>query len=1012
MNVNFLLRRPILLIGTFIALIAYGLFALWHIPAEVLPNFEYPQIGIVVHDPGATAEEMESLIVRPLEGQMMGLTHLKSLLSSMGQGTAQLTARFDEGTNAQLDLQSVYAAIDRARGELPAGIHPFAEVMGNAINEIADYSLSIPADVPNYLVQRNIRTRILPALRAVPGVQRVELFGSGAEALWIQPNLVALRHYHMGVEALAKAIKAQVTFGPAGHLDLGHQNVLLEMRSLPLTGSQLDDVPVSTPQGSVPLGALARIFRTAMPLHSGVVLDGFPSLGLIVFKQPNASTLPVDQAVSATLARLANQLPSGVHWVPIYRQSHLVRLIGSDLGRNLLAGGLLAICVLLWLLGIHRGVWVLALSIPLSLLLAIAGLYACGQSLNLLTLGALTVAVGLLADDGIIVLEAIYHRWESGVAGEAGVLAGLTDIIGADTIGTLTNVVAYLPLLAVGGLASLFSAPFAIAMSFALLASLLASLTIIPLVLRWAGKAPQSPRKSTQFLSWLQHGNQRLLGLTLQHPRLSALAAALLFALSLVILALMPIDFMPLPNEGVLLDSFTLPPGSSLRETRAAVHQLTQRFRADPVVAHTFARIGSARHTAYTERAFAGEIQIVLKTDINTNALDTIAARLLREGNMDGVQQSIDTPTIERLGESLSGLPQPFEISLFGPHLGTLRQLSIQIASHLKQVPSLSDIFNNDTYPVPVLQIKPRTDALRAYGLTPHTLYQQLDLLLNGRILDQVPDGEEPLALYMRLPHPQGLRISTLRHLLMHDANGWTPLGQLAQLDLEQNPNEIRHMDGARAVDILATPTTTLGTAITAARHALRNIHMPSGYRYSFGGLYPMLIHTAWVLGLASLCALALVLGIMTLQFNRFRPAGILLLQAPLAFTGGALALAISGVGLNATGLIGFLTLAGISLNHGIVLFSYARANERSGQTPEAAIRQAVSDRFRPIVLTTLTATLGMLPTALGWGLGAAPEQGLAIVILGGVIWSSLLSTNLLPALYLQWGHPHAKPSH
>lgn len=1009
MTVPPLFKRPILWIGLFTILSAYGLYALWHIPIEVLPRFDYPQISIIVHDPGTTAEEMETLIVRPLEGQLMGLAGLQHLRSSMGQGTAQITARFDEGTNPQLDLQTVYAAIDRARGVLPTAAHPFAEVMGNAINEIADYGIDFPKSIPAYRIQRDLRTRILPALRAVPGVQRVELFGSGNEVLWIQPNPGALRRYDIGVRALSKAVRDQVVFGPAGHLNLGHQNVLLEVRHLPLTSAALRRVPVPSPHGPVPLGALARIVRTAKPIHSAIMLDGHPSLGLIVLKQAGASTIPVDRAIAKTLMHLQSQLPHGVHWVPIYRQSHLVKLIGGDLSRNLLAGGLLAITVLLWLLGIHRGVWVLALSIPLSLLLGIAGLYAFGQSLNLLTLGAFTVAVGLLADDGIIVLEAIYHRWEKGITGISGVGAGLTDIASADLIGTLTNVAAYLPLLVVGGLAGLFFKPFALAMSLVLLASLLVSLTLIPLVLGQISRVPQPPRSSSQILEWLHRGNKRFLDLTMRRPRSSVLIAVGLFLLSLIALALIPIDFMPLPNEGVLLDGFTLPPGTSLSQTRLAVQQLTQRMRADPAVAHTFARIGSARDTGYTERSFAGEIQIVLKPDVNTADLDMIANRLLREAALDGVQQSIDTPTIERLGESLSGLPQPFEITIYGPHLKTLRQLSNGIAARLRHVPSLEDIFNNDSYPVPVLRVEPNPDALRAYDLSPNNLYQQLNLLLYGHTLAKVPNGERPLGLYLRLPHPQGLQLAMLRKLLLHTASGWTPLGQMARLKIQQTPNLIRHIDGARAIDILATPKASLGTAISAARQALRTFKLPAGYRYAFGGLYPLLIHTAWVLGLASLGALLLTLGIMALQFDGLRLAGILLLQSPLAFTGGALALAISGVGLNATGLIGFLTLMGISLNHGIVLLSYARANERMGLSREEAVRTAVRDRFRPIVLTTLTAALGMLPTALGWGIGAAPEQGLAIVVLGGVIWSSLLSTNLLPTLYLRWGHRQLK---
>ncbi len=203
----------------------------------------------------------------------------------------------------------------------------------------------------------------------------------------------------------------------------------------------------------------------------------------------------------------------------------------------------------------------------------------------------------------------------------------------------------------------------------------------------------------------------------------------------------------------------------------------------------------------------------------------------------------------------------------------------------------------------------------------------------------------------------------------------------------------------------MATPRGALGSTIADAKAALSSLSLPHGYRISFGGMYPELIHTAEAMGVAVVVALFLTLGILALQFGGLRLPLILLLQAPLAFTGGALALAMSGVGLNATGLIGLLTLVGVSLNHGIVLLAYVRAHEKQGMAPDEAVRRAVNERLRPIVLTTLTAALGMLPTALGFGAGAAPEQGLAIVVLGGVLWSAMLSTNLLPALYLRWGH-------
>jgi cobalt-zinc-cadmium resistance protein CzcA len=995
--------HPVVWALVYAALLAYGVHALTAIPVEVLPPFNFPQVSVIVHQPGGSARELEALVVRPLEGRLLTLPNVETVRSVMSRGSAEIDIRFRQGTSEQLDLQAAQSAIDRARGELPQSVHPYAQVMGSAINEVADYALALPPEQDPATVERMVRTRIVPALRAIPGIRRVDAYGAGDEALWIEPNLHALQRYGVSVAALAQAVRAQVLMQPSGYLSLGHQDVLMEARNLPTHAAQLAQTPVPAAHGPIPLEALARVVRSAVPIHSAILLDGHPAIALTVFKQANASTVPVTQAVSRALAELRGELPAGLRWVRIYSQGHLVHLVGTDLGRNLLIGAGLAIGVLVWVLGAARGIWTLAFSIPLSLLLGIAGLYFAGQTLNLMTLGALTIAVGMLADDAIIVLESIYHRWERGASRWGGIRRGLRDIAIPDVTGTLTTVAVYVPLVFVGGLAGLFFVPFALAMTLALLGSLLVSLSFIPLGLGLlCARASGKPTAAGRLVERLRRWNAHLLDVVVHRPRLSLAVCIMLLLGSLAGLVLVPVNFLPLPNEGVLLDSFTLPPGTSLPDTEATVETMTRKLRRDPAVVHVFARIGSPANTAYIEPAYAGEIQIVLKSAVGVSALDQIASRLLAESRMPAVQASINTPTIERLGESLSGLPQPFVVRLYGSSIAELRAISEKVAARLKKLPQLSDVFNNDAYPVTQLQITPNMNALNAYGLTPAEFYQQIQLLLAGKVIAQVPYGAYYLDLYMRLPGAPELSVASLRNLPIRSA-GWTPLGQLASVSLETAPNQIRHIDGARALDILATPNGTPGAAISAAKQALASLHLPAGYRIGFGGLYPELEHDAVGLAIAAVVAFVLMAGILLLQFDGALVPGLLLLQIPLAITGGAFALIASGVGLNAIGMVAFLTLIGIGLNHGIVLLDRARRNEAAGMSPEAATREAVQVRFRPILLTTLTAAVGMLPTALGWGKGAAPEQGLALMILGGIIWSALLSTNLLPGLYIHW---------
>lgn len=997
------LTRPLFWVLLLGIVLSGAIYACLEVPVEVLPQFDFPQISVIVHLPGTTAGELENLVVYPLEGQILTLPELQSVRSTMGNGVAEITVRFRQGTSATLDLDAVNGAIDRARGQLPPAAAPLAQIMGNAINEVADYTAEIPAGIAPAAVQRAVEANVAPALRALHGVQYVNVYGAGEEALWIQPDLGALERYGISASTIATAVRHDVLLKPSGYIRAGHNDIMLEARNLPLHVRQLRAIAVPGPHGPLPLGALARVVRTGMPTRNAIALDGRPSVALTIIKQPGAATADVTHAVQKTIERTRNQLPQGVRWVRIYDQGHIVHLVGADLGRNLLIGMLLAAAVLFWVLGAGRGIWVLALSIPLALALATAALYATGQDLNLMTLGALTVAVGLLADDAIIVLESIYHHWEAGEGHWQGVLRGVKQIIVPDITGTLSNVAIYLPLLFVGGLAGLFFIPFALAMSFALLASLGVSLIFIPLGLGFVGARPASGTSSGhRVLAWIRHHNTRLFHVVSRRPRLSLAITFGVLLVSLVGLVLVPVNFLPLPNEGVLLESFSLPPGSSLRDTRAAVEQMTQRLLADPSVAHVYARIGSSARTTYTEPANAGEIQVLLRRGVSVNALDRIGQRIKRESRLPGVQLSVDTPTVERLGESLSGLPQPFVIHIFGARVRTLRATATMVATRLRRIKALSDIFDSDGYPVTQLQITPSDQALAHYGLTPAALYAQLDPLLNGQLLAQVPEGNVPLGLYMRLAGAPELSLSALSHLPIR-TEGWTPLDQLARLNLVQTPNQIRHVAGARALDILATPDGPLASTVAAARHALAGLKLPPGYRIAFGGLYAQLERAAFGLLVAAVAAFVLMLGLLVLQFEGWLIPGLLLLEIPLAVTGGAIALIVSGVGLNATGIIGFLTLIGIGLRHSIVLLDRARQNELAGMALEDAVEEAIKVRFRPIVLTAVTAILGMLPTALGLGEGAAPEQGLAVVILGGLAWSAVRSTNLIPALYLYW---------
>ncbi len=983
-------------------LILAAVRAVWLTPVEVLPALDFPQVQVFVRQDGSSTVELERQLVAPLEAQILNLSDLDSVHALMGHGSVEIDIRFRGSNGADTDLLNVEAALARAQPDLPQGVHPHAELMGQSVQEVSDQAAEIPSNVDPVAVQHAVSTYVVPALRAIPGIQSVQAYGAGEEALWIQPDLSALQSYGVGVEQLAKAVKDQFAFSAVGALELGHQDVPVELKSLPLRRSDLAQLSVPTNAGTVPLEALAHIERAGIPEHHAVELDGHSTVALRVVKQAGVSTTEVDAAIQRVLHETLSALPQGVHWIPLYRQGHLVQQIETDLGRNLLLGAFFAILVLYAVLGSGRQVMVLAFSIPLSLLLGIAGLHALGQDLNIMTLGALTVAVGLLADDAIIILESIQQRWAIGDQHWEGIRRGVQQMLVPDISSTLTNVAMYVPLLFLSGLTAVFFVPFALAMVLALLASMLVSLVVIPLGLGLTKGFEGSDQATARWvLSWLRRANRVLFRWVSRAPKLSLALTLLTMMVSLVVLTWLPVDFLPLPGEGALLVSFTLPPGTSLSETEEAAKRMTSVLSRISGIQHVFARIGSAASTDYTEPAYAGEITLMLRPGISVQSLGTLSLRIRSAIRLPGVQVAIDTPTVERVGESLSGLPQPFIVHVFGDQVQVLRPLAEQITQRLRQIPSLSDVFDNDGYPVTTLGIEPKPQALQMAGITATDLAYQLHLMLSGQIVAEVPNGVSHQPIYLRLADANQQSLQELANVPVQTGQGFIPLGQLAKIYFNTVPNQLHHVMGVRSLDILATPSGPLLATEQAARSALRGIHIPKGYRISFGGLAEELEHTVVAIFLAGLMALALLLAILMVQFEGLLVPALLMLEIPLALTGGLVALAVTGIGINATGMIGLLTLVGIGLRHSIVLFDRIQSNERQGMTATEAVEEAIEVRFRPIVLTVLTAVLGMLPTAMGWGEGAAPEQGMAVVLLGGLLWSAVRSTNLIPALYL-----------
>lgn len=1019
-------RRAIVLLGT-LALLLAGALAASRASLDVLPDFMPPRVVVQTEAPGLSTLDVEELVTRPIERALLGTPSAASVRSTSAPGLSAVTLLFDEEVDVYRARQLVLERVAVAQGRLPATVHaPQLAPLTAPIAALLKFCLTTSAtDARQGL--RDLRAfadwTLRPRLLGLPGVAQVTIHGGEVERIEVRPDPLRMQARGVTLADLSAAVQRSQSLSGAGFVETAgaRLDVRSEARlSLADAPQTLAEMPLESSRGTpgrlpLRLGDVAEIVHAAEPRVGAALYDGRPAVYVQVNKLPGADTLNVTREVEAALKdlkrALSAQLPQARIEPPVFRQASFVTTALRSVGRAMLIGALLVVCILVAFLRSGRLAVISLTAIPLSLLGAALVLLACGASINGMTLGGLAIAVGEVVDDAIVDVENIWRRLRENAQSEAAqpalsvIRSASKEVRGSVVYATVIVCLVLVPVLLLGGIAGRIFAPLAQAYILAILVSLGVALTVTPALCAWLlPRLATAESHSTALATFLLTRYRRTLAHVAAHPGKVLGSAALLTAAALAALPWLGGRFLPDFQEGCLIANLNAVPGASLPETLRLTERVDAQLRPG-LAAHVAARVGRAELDEDAFPVNRVEMDVVLKPDAEGDAEQQAGAVAQGIGRVAGLGFAVEGFLSEHIHDILAGETAPVVVHVLGPELPTLRSLTAEVARQMAGVPALGHVRVEAQLDVPQIHLKPRPTALARWRIPPGELAEQVTAWRHGRPLTQIlePSGR---VIDVAIAGSEAQRArEALADLPISASGKLLPLSELAVIEDAAAPALIHHLGGERHITIGASaPGSSLSQAVTKLRATLAHIQLPDGYHIEVGG--EATVRKQAALRLLALGALIL-LGIYVLlstAFGSMRDAGIVLLNLPLGLIGGVLAALFLPDGLSVAGFVGFVTLFGIIARNGILLVAHKRHLDLAHPDlpPAARVLRAAEERLLPILMTAATAGLGLLPLALSVeSAGSELEAPMAMIVCGGLLSSTALNMLVLPTLYV-----------
>jgi CzcA family heavy metal efflux pump len=980
-----------------VALVAAGVFAGLSLPSSIYPPLEFPRIVVIAHSGTLPSQSMMLTVTRPIEQATMEVPGIRRVRSTSIRGGAEISAQFDPSTDMVLALQQVQNRVAEIRGELPADTELTVERLTPAVFPV--FILSLTGNLPTTELNDYALYVMRPALARVPGAGHIEALASDTREIEVVLDPLKLTASGLPVSDVAAALKTQNQLQPVGRFSQGGQQHLSLVSGLWSSVDEIGATPVLVKNGAiVRVADIGQVFPGSPDRTLLVTGNGRDAVSVSISQQIGANILTLQQGVDDTLAALRKTLPAGLTVTKVYDLAEFVRSAIDNVRDAILIGGLLAIVVLMVFLRDVRLTAIAAVTLPLAVIPTFVFMRVLGGSINLMSMGGLAVAIGLVIDDAVVVVENMHRRAGEGVAS---VTEAVSELIGPLVSSTLTTVVVFAPLGLLSGVPGQFFRALSQSLSVAVLLSLALSITVVPMLASWAFRGRHGGA-ADHVEGRLDRLYLRGLGTMMRRPIAAVAIAVLLAAGTGALFMAIGTGFLPPADEGGFVVDYLTPAGTALEETDRQVKAIEKVLAATPEVAAYSRRTGSELGLFATPQN-TGDILVRLKPrgDRARTAEEIISdlrPQLLKAApaaEIEFVQLLQDM-----LGD-LEGNPTPIEVKIFGDDPDVLEETAEPVEELLGKINGVVDIVGTQRGNPEVTWTVDSAAAGRA-GLSVEQVAQQLSAAWLGEASTDLRLLDRRVPVRVRLPDSVRFDPAKLSQTLLHTADGkLVPVSSLAH-ETRSNGQAQLLRENLRGMALVSgrLENRDLGSAVAEIRSRLAELRLPVGYTYEIGGQYESqrqaFQELLWVFGVAAV----LVFTILVLQFRSFTPSLLILAAAPLSLGGALLLLLATGTDLNVSSAMGLILLIGLVVKNGIMLMDYTSRLHDAGEPFESAIAHAGRVRLRPILMTTFCTLFGLLPLALGIGSGAELQKPLALAVIGGLALSTPVTLLVVPGLY------------
>lgn len=994
-------------------LIAIGVFSLQMLPIDAVPDITPNQVLVLTRARGLSPLEVEQYLTFPVETAMTGLPGIEKIQSVSKNGLSYVAIYFRENMDIYMARRLVMERLPEARENIPLGLGtPEMGPISTGLGEIYQFRVTGPASLMD--LRSILDWQIAPKLRTVPGIVEVNAHGGELKTYEVQVDSDKLTGYHIRLETVLRALEQNNANAGGAYLERSEQQSVIRGEGLISDLGDIGNIVIGSSGTGTPILVknVADVHFAPMVRQGFSTQDGKGEVVVgVAMMLIGENSRAVAERVKTKLAEIQKTLPDGVHIAPYYDRTDLVTRTIHTVSRNLIEGGLLVIAVLLLLLGTLRGGIIVSLAIPLSMLAAFTGMVLAGVSGNLMSLGA--IDFGLIVDGSVVMIENILRRLSARNPDQK-----VIDVIrdaGAEVTRPIFFAVAiivlvYVPILTLRGVEGKMFQPMAMTVLFAVSASLLIALTLMPSL---ASLVFRGAQPGIAHDTWLMRKARRVyepvLRRALDFPKTTVAIGTVAFALSLIAVPFLGAEFMPRLDEGsVLIEMFRLP-GISMRESIHGNEVLESVLKEFPEVDTVVSRTGTPEVATDPMALDQSDVYVMLKPREQWPArrskddlISAIRERINEEA--PGAGYSFSQPIQMRMQELMeTGSRSDVAVKIYGDDLEVLRDTSEKVAGILRNVRGAVDVKPEKVAGLPYLRIKVRRDAISRHGLN---VAEVLDTIaaIGGKVVGQVVDGNRRYALQLRFQQEQRDTADAIRNLKIGDSEGhFIPLSQLADVWDEEGPAQISRENAQRRISVETNVRgRDLARFVSEAQQAInRRIKLPEGYSMAWGGQFEQLQTASGRLAIAAPIALLIIFVLLYLNFGSIGPAALIFLNIPLAATGGVLALLARGMPFSITAGVGFIALFGIAVLNGVVLLTYVTQLRHQGEELATAVEHGAVTRLRPVLMTALVASLGFIPMAVSTGAGAEVQRPLATVVIGGLITSTLLTLLVLPSAFL-----------